>query len=236
MPNVIFGWVMRCLAVVLACAPLAACSSGNQTIETSSMVPATTASSATASILPFPNFMSPVVERQLADTDIVPAVNLYRMKRSEPLGPFERAGADLNGDGVPEAIVYLETDTCLRNGCPLVVFSSGPGGYVAVSRTEGVMPPIEVAPAGVTTKRMRDLIVRNGLGKTVRLVWGDAGYPGDASVLQVEQATGETLIAGVSQDQLPSALASTTKATRRGRQRVQSFAAGADSNEGGGGQ
>jgi hypothetical protein len=115
------------------------------------------------------------VEMSLPDGVILPAINLYRFNAKLPAGNAVRAGADLNGDGVPEAVVLMTEPQCITTGCPLLVFLATQQGYRVVSRTDGVRLPVKVA--GESSEGWRDLIVAGADGQSRRLRFATKGYP-----------------------------------------------------------
>lgn len=159
---------------------MAGCANGGQPLQTASTAPVTSASQVTVAapvslISPAITNRAPPVEMAIADTQILPAINLYRFKNKLEKGPVQRAGADLNGDGSAEALVYLDGPDCTQAGCPLIVFAPTAQGYRALSLTAGVVLPVSVA--GEATGGWRDLVVGTATGQPVRLVRSAAGYP-----------------------------------------------------------
>lgn len=97
----------------------------------------------------------------LDEGEVRKAVETYRINKDRAKSPFEFAGADLNGDGVPEAVVLFSgRDWCAATGCSLAILKDGPHGYRPVSRTVRVKPPVVVAPEA--TNGWRDLFVSTG--------------------------------------------------------------------------
>ena len=116
------------------------------------------------------------------------AAERYRVTKQRSISHYDHIGADLNGDGVPEAIVLFSgQDWCVKTGCSLVVFQQGQAGYRPVSHITRVRPPILVGPD--SSFGWRDLIVDTGGGaaplRTVRLAFSGKGYPINA-LLQPE--------------------------------------------------
>lgn len=112
-----------------------------------------------------------------------------------PRSPFRQALTDLNGDGVDDAIVLVQSgDSCTTEGCPLLVFRGSREGYNLVSRTTPVKGPVAVATT--RTNGWADLVVTtSGVGK-VLLVFESYGYTANAALAvapsagQVAQAQG----------------------------------------------
>jgi hypothetical protein len=111
--------------------------------------------------------------------DLNKAVEQLRVAKRKAAGPFDQAGADLNGDGRAEALVLMTgQDWCSPQGCTLVVFQPDGAGFRPVSQTIGVKAPV-AAGSGSNTG-WRDLIVRTGANKTVRLQYAGGIYPVNA--------------------------------------------------------
>jgi uncharacterized protein YecT (DUF1311 family) len=73
------------------------------------------------------------------------------------------AWKDLNGDGRPEAIVYLEGGAwCGSGGCTLLVLERSGGGFTVRGRTTITRTPIGILPS--TTHGWNDLVVGIGGG------------------------------------------------------------------------
>ncbi|MEL6288309.1 MAG: hypothetical protein AAFQ42_12610 [Pseudomonadota bacterium] len=113
-------------------------------------------------------------------------------------------GADLDGDGTPEIVVFLEgEDFCARTGCTLIVLRRARAGYRTVSRTLRVRPPVVALPG--SGLGWRTLGVRTGLPgqlKRVALPFGGSGYPKNASIASAAAMTGgEVLIAATRDEQ-----------------------------------
>ncbi|MGD9868272.1 MAG: hypothetical protein AB7U38_09780, partial [Hyphomicrobiales bacterium] len=93
------------------------------------------------------------------------------------------AGADLNGDGGPEAVVLFEgRDWCASTGCSLAVFRREDQGFRIVSRTVRVRGPITASSN--FTLGWRDLLVWTGGGaapiRRVQLRFTSDGYASNA--------------------------------------------------------
>ena len=117
-----------------------------------------------------------------ADQDaLVKAIERLRItKKKKDNGPFEQAGADLNSDGRAKALVlFTGQDWCSPQGCTLVVFEPGDVGYRPISQTIGVKAPVAAGPS--SNAGWRDLIVKTGGSKIVRLQFTGGGYPANAA-------------------------------------------------------
>ncbi len=101
-------------------------------------------------------------------------------KKKKEGGPFDQAGADLNSDGRAKALVlFTGQDWCSPQGCTLVVFQPVEVGYRPISQTVGVKAPI--AAGSGSNAGWRDLIVKTGTSKIVRLQFTGGGYPVNAA-------------------------------------------------------
>lgn len=73
------------------------------------------------------------------------AVRKYSREATAP--HFEFALVDLNGDGIPDAIVRLTASSwCGSGGCTTLIFRGGAQGYTLVARTTVTQKPIKVSP------------------------------------------------------------------------------------------
>lgn len=146
------------------------------------------------------------VRRDLNESEVRRAIERYRINKKRAPGPYELAGADLNGDGKPEAVVLFGgNDWCAKTGCSLAIFAQGEHGYRPSFRTVRVRGPVRVAD--ISSNGWRDLIVSTGGGaapvRRVRLKFVTSGYPRnamlepDASPSADDRA--EPLIAGPAQ-------------------------------------
>jgi hypothetical protein len=109
------------------------------------------------------------------------AIERFRItKRKKAGSPFEQAGADLNSDGRANALVlFTGEDWCSPQGCTLVVFQPSEVGYKPISRTVGVKAPVAAGPS--SNAGWRDLIVKTGTNRMVRLQFTGGGYPVNAA-------------------------------------------------------
>jgi hypothetical protein len=117
------------------------------------------------------------------------AIANYRINKKRAEGPYQLVGADLNGDGIAEAMVlFAGKDWCANTGCSLAVFQSGQYGYRVISRTVRVKAPVVVSTG--QTNGWRDLLVSTGGAggaplRRVRLHFSGNGYTRNA-MLQEE--------------------------------------------------
>lgn len=150
----------------------------------------------------------PSVLQPANEVEVRKAIAIYRINKKRGNGPVQIAGADLNEDGTPEAIVlFAGKDWCTSIGCSLAVFQPGQHGYRVVSRTVRVKAPVVVGHA--QTNGWRDLYVATGGAGTaplrrVRLTFTGNGYsrnamledeippdvpqPGEVAIRQAPQA------------------------------------------------
>lgn len=131
----------------------------------------------------------------LDDAKIAKAIENYRLSKKRAKGPYQIAGADLNGDGIREAIVLFQgKDWCTRTGCSLAIFQSFERGFKPISRTVRVKAPVEVADS--VTNTYRDLLVQTGGGpapeRRVRLQFSGESYSRNA-MLQSEVPLGSAV-------------------------------------------
>ncbi len=102
------------------------------------------------------------------------------------------ARLDLNGDGLPESVVYVAGPmVCGTGGCPVFVFAAGPGGYRLVSHLSVVQPPVRLAPR--SSQGWRNLVVGVGGGGlaagNAELKFDGKGYPTNPTVPPAEPVT-----------------------------------------------
>jgi hypothetical protein len=108
------------------------------------------------------------------------AIERIRITKKRGESPYDQAGADLNSDGRAKALVlFTGPDWCSPQGCTLVVFEPGDVGYKPVSQIIGVKAPVAAGPG--SNAGWRDLIVKTGANKVVRLQFTSGGYPSNAA-------------------------------------------------------
>ena len=117
----------------------------------------------------------------------------HALSRSEDAPDTDSAGrylynrVDLNGDGRPEALVYLMgREFCGTGGCNLLVFQSGDNGYRLLAEISLVNNPVIVSRQ--RTRGWNDLILYvSGGGITrgyyVALRFDGRGYPDNPTIL-----------------------------------------------------
>lgn len=135
-----------------------------------------------------PNTTGSALTGGVNEPELRKAVERYRLTKQRSAAAINFAGADLNGDGRPEALVLFSgTDWCVQTGCSLVVFQEEETGYRPVSHITRAQPPVLIGPEA--NFGWRDLMVRTGGGpapvKTARLGFTGKGYPANA-LLQPE--------------------------------------------------
>jgi hypothetical protein len=112
--------------------------------------------------------------------EVAKAVERLRMTKKKKESSFDQAGADLNSDGRTKALVLFSgQDWCSPQGCTLVVFEPSDVGYRPISQIVGVKAPVAVGAA--SNAGWRDLIVKTGANKIVRLQFTGGGYPTNAA-------------------------------------------------------
>ena len=118
------------------------------------------------------------------DAALQRAIENYRINKKRQRGPVQIAGADLNGDGVAEAVVLFSgKDWCTKTGCSLGIFQSDQYGYRVVSRTVRVKAPIVISPE--QSNGWRDLLVSTGGAgsaplRRIKLRFSGSGYARNA--------------------------------------------------------
>lgn len=124
------------------------------------------------------------------------AVENYRINKKRARSEYRLAGADLDEDGIAEAIVLFEgKDWCAATGCSMAIFKSGPRGFRPAFRTVRVKPPVLVSRT--TSSGWRDLVVWTGGAGTapkrrVLLKYSGSSYPRNA-MLEPELPLGSAL-------------------------------------------
>jgi len=117
---------------------------------------------------------------QVNQDALIKAVERVRITKKKGESPYDQAGADLNSDGRAKALVlFTGPDWCSPQGCTLVVFEPGDVGYKPVSQIIGVKAPVAAGPS--SNAGWRDLIVKTGGNKAVRLQFTSGGYPANAA-------------------------------------------------------
>ncbi len=120
------------------------------------------------------------IAMQVNQDDLTKAVERLRISKKKSESPYEQAGADLNSDGRAKALVLLTgQDWCSPQGCTLVIFEPSEVGYRPISQIVGVKAPVAVGTGA--NAGWRDLIVRSGANKIVRLQFTGGGYPTNAA-------------------------------------------------------
>ena len=166
------------VAAVFAAAALGACSSGGK--PAAAVTPGGPAADA-GPIALAPRKAAPQTIAMPADREAVAkAVERLRITKKKGESPFEQAGADLNSDGRAKALALLTgPDWCSPQGCTLAVFEPAETGFKLVSQTVGVRAPVAAGPG--SNAGWRDLIVKTGANKIVRLQFTGGGYPSNAA-------------------------------------------------------
>lgn len=114
---------------------------------------------------------------------------------------YKRANADLNGDGRPEAFIYVTDQSyCGRGGCTLIVLTRHKGQYRPVLRSTVTQTPINLL--ATSTRGWRDIGVTVSGGGIMqpymaRLRFDGRRYPGNPTVAPAQpmpRKTGKVLI------------------------------------------
>ena len=86
---------------------------------------------------------------------------------------------DLNGDGKPDAIVILRSQSwCGMAGCPLLIFKGEEDGFTFISESGITFAPIRISPEKV--RGWKTLIVRVKHKGNVLLQFNGNGYPSNS--------------------------------------------------------
>jgi hypothetical protein len=173
-----FRFIATLIAAVAAGA-LAACSSGD---KPASAVGPATGDAAAGPVALSPQKAAPQSIAMPVDQDaLTKAVERLRItKKKKGDSPFDQAGADLNSDGRAKALVlFTGPEWCSPQGCTLAVFEPSEVGFRPISQTIGVKAPIAAGPG--SNAGWRDLIVKTGANKIVRLQFTGGGYPANAA-------------------------------------------------------
>jgi len=166
------------VTAIISAAALAACGSGDK--------PASAVSPGTPNADSGPVALSPhkatpqTIAMPVNQEGLTKAIERIRITKKKGESPFDQAGADLNSNGRAKALVlFTGPDWCSPQGCTLVVFEPGETGYRPISQTIGVRAPVAAGPGA--NAGWRDLIVKTGANKIVRLQFTGGGYPTNAA-------------------------------------------------------
>jgi hypothetical protein len=164
-------------AAILAAAVLGGCSSAEKPLGAVAAAP----EGAPGPLALAPRKGAPQTIAMPANPELLAkAVERLRITKKKGESPFEQAGADLNSDGRAKAIVLLTgADWCSPQGCTLAIFEPAEVGFKLVSQTIGVRAPVAAGPG--SNAGWRDLIVKTGASKIVRLQFTGGGYPSNAA-------------------------------------------------------
>ncbi|HEU4837966.1 MAG TPA: hypothetical protein VFS88_00975 [Micavibrio sp.] len=118
-----------------------------------------------------------------SDAELKHAVDQFLAERKgPPNSQYEYTRADLNNDGLREAVVIFNLPHsywCGWSGCTMAVFQAGDNSFQMVSETTRIRGPIQIADTA--TDGWRDIGVRlsgtNNYDKNVLLQYNGAGYP-----------------------------------------------------------
>jgi uncharacterized protein YecT (DUF1311 family) len=98
---------------------------------------------------------------------------------------FVAAFADLNGDGVPEAIVYLTGAWCGSGGCTMLVLDQSSGSWRIVANVTVVQTPVRVLKNVVNGWRSIGVRVQGGgiqPGYEAELRFNGKSYPANPTI------------------------------------------------------
>ena len=125
------------------------------------------------------------------EADLKKAIHRYKLEAKKKTGTTKVIGADLNGDGVGEALVYFEGDEwCISTGCRLVVFVKRQNGFRKMSEIKRVKLPLVLAPS--SSEGWRDMIVRSGnqsIGERLVPLRFKGNYPANATAVSEKLAS-----------------------------------------------
>ena len=128
------------------------------------------------------------------------AVSAY-VRQTLQVSSYKRADADLNGDGVKEAFVYVtDQDYCGSGGCTLFVLSPHGSSYRVVLRSTITQLPITLLRTSAHGWRDIGVTVAGGginSGYVARLRFDGHRYPSDPSVppaVPIKRPSGRVLI------------------------------------------
>lgn len=125
------------------------------------------------------------VKVSIDQQDISKAIHRYRLEVKIDTGTQKIIGADLNGDGIGEALVMFKGEEwCISTGCSLVIFSKGTNGFRPMSQIKRVKGPVHVAQS--FTNGWRDLIVKTGnagIGENLVALKFNGDYPKNATTI-----------------------------------------------------
>jgi hypothetical protein len=130
--------------------------------------------------------------RPIDTAKVTRAVERFRVNNGGKDATHQIAGADLDADGTPEALVYISgEDWCSITGCTLLVMRAGTTGYAVISRVKRVRLPVGISRQ--SSSGWRDLLLATGVAGSIRLVtlkFDGSAYPGNAST-QAPVAAGD---------------------------------------------
>lgn len=108
------------------------------------------------------------------------AVTAVTAKEGDNAPQFKHAMADLDGDGIADAVVLLTGPTwCGSGGCTLAVFHGTKGGFTLVSRSTLSREPVRVSP--LVSHGWKTIVVDTRGSGDVLLRYDGKRYPGNPS-------------------------------------------------------
>lgn len=129
---------------------------------------------------------------QSAWAEVPAALNAALQAHAERAGVRQtvrvhHALADLNGDGIDDALVLLtDPDWCVAAGCTLLVFRGSKSGYAMVSHSRAVETPIRVTSE--RSQGWKTLIVYAKGRGDVLMRFSGKRYPAEPSALPLANA------------------------------------------------
>ena len=145
-----------------------------------------------------PGFGQPRQNAQALNRDEEPIRKLLQSRDDDKTTQYVAAFRDLNGDGKPEAIVYLiGKSSCGSGGCNLFILQKTGASWKVVTRMTVTNPPIRML--NTTSNGWRSLAVWvHGGGYEAELRFNGKTYPRNPSVPPARRAAnnlaGEVLI------------------------------------------
>ncbi len=142
---------------------------------------------------------------------VIRSIENYRINKKAQQGSYKFVGADLNGDGQAEVIVYLTGKKwCAPTGCTLAILAPiNRYSYEPISTTRRVKKPVHIGTE--RTSGWLDLYIRAGLARwpkshKIALKFNGNRYPGNAVLLtplnRRFQVIGEEIFQAATQEEL----------------------------------
>lgn len=171
---------------LLSLIPLSACSSSDDEETLSLVSPA-----AGGPLLPLPgNFSNTLSENDPGNGMFMDSVTAWLKDSGAPANSqYEFTRIDLNGDGMREGLVLLESphqEWCMDYGCTMLIFEASEKGFNYRSEISPIRGPMVITNA--QTNGWRDIMAyisgRDGqTAKNVELKYNGAAYPVQPAML-----------------------------------------------------